>query len=185
MSMGGGAPCVAAALATRLKAVAALAPVADGEAWLHHLWTDSRGEDAWREFLASIAEDRPRRALESRSRVVDVLDAMAYRPDDRLAFLSMAETYPAFLTRIPLSSVDSVMLVRAIPLAPLIAPRPLLIIHSRADGSVPVEQAEALAAATRHFSRLVLIDNSPHCFWIGDQSERVRRESADWLREQL
>lgn len=184
MSMGGGTACITAALDDRLKVVVALAPVADGEAWFRHLWTSSLGEARWRGFLNEIAEDRRRRALKGRSRVVNVVDAMAYKADDRRAFLSMAKTYPAFLKRIALSAVDSAMLVRAIPLAPLIAPRPLLIIHSRTDGSVPVAQAEALAAAAPS-ARLILIDDSPHCFWIADQSERVQQESVDWLAERL
>ncbi|MGO8800834.1 MAG: alpha/beta fold hydrolase [Roseiarcus sp.] len=184
MSMGGGAACVAAALDERLKAVVALAPVTDGEGWFRHLWTTSLGEGRWRGFLDAIAEDRRLGALKGRSRMVNVLDAMAYKPDDRRAFLSMAKTYPAFLKRIALSAVDSAMLLRAIPLAPLIAPRPLLIIHSRADASVPVAQAEALAAAAPS-SRLLLLDDSPHCFWISDQSERVQQESVDWLGERL
>jgi dipeptidyl aminopeptidase/acylaminoacyl peptidase len=186
MSMGGGTACIAAALDNRLKVVVALAPVTDGEGWFRHLWTTSLGERRWRGFLAEIAEDRRRRALKGRSRVVNVLDAMAYQADDRRAFLAMAKAYPAFLKRIALSAVDSAMLVRAAPFAPLIAPRPLLIIHSRADGSVPVAQAEALAAAAQpSSSRLLLIDDSPHCFWIADQSERVQQESVDWLRERL
>jgi dipeptidyl aminopeptidase/acylaminoacyl peptidase len=184
MSMGGGAACITAALDRRLKAVAALAPVCDGEAWFRHLWTSSVGESGWRDFLASIAEDRRGRTLRRRSRVVGVPDALACKPDNRRAFLSMAKTYPAFLERIPLSAVDSAMLVRAVPLAPLIAPRPLLVIHSRADESVPVAQAEALAAAAQ-CARLILIDDSPHCFWIGDQSQRVQQETVDWLGEQL
>ena len=185
MSMGGGVACIAAALDRRLKAVVALAPVTDGERWFRHLWTTAHDEPRWQGFLAEIAEDRKRRALKGRSRVVHVLDAMAYQPDDRQAFLAMSKAYPEFLKRIALSAVDSAMLVRAVPLAPLIAPRPLLIIHSRADSSVPVAQAEALAEAARPPVRLVLLDNSPHCFWISDQSERVQREAVDWLQEHL
>jgi fermentation-respiration switch protein FrsA (DUF1100 family) len=74
---------------------------------------------------------------------------MAYSPADRSAFLQMAEKYPAFLRRIRLSAVDSAMRVRAVPLAPLIAPRPILIVHSRTDTSVPVQQAETLYAGAR------------------------------------
>ncbi len=185
MSMGGGVACIAAALDGRLKAVVALAPVTDGEAWFRHLWTTAHDELRWRGFLAEIAEDRRRRALKGRSRVVNVLDAMAYLPDDRRAFLAMAKTYPSFLKHIALSAVDSAMLVRAVPFVPLIAPRPLLIIHGRRDGSVPLAQAEALAAAALPPARLIVLDDSPHCFWISDQSERVQQETVDWLREHL
>ena len=110
--------------------------------------------------------------------MVSVLDAMAYQPADRRRFLAMAKTYPAFLSGIALSAVDSAMRVKAVPFAPLIAPRPLLVVHSRADGSVPVAQGEALAAAAGDPCRLVLLDDSPHCFWIGRHSVRGAGGSA-------
>lgn len=184
MSMGGGIATIAAAIDKRLKAVVALAPVADGEDWFRHLWTTSRGVRGWRDFQRQCAEDR-RHAIKRRSRMVDVLDAMAYAPEDRAAFKAMSRTYPAFLKRLSLSSVDSAMTVRAIPYAPLIAPRPLLVIHSRTDGSVPVRQGEALHAAAGEPRRLILIDQSPHCFWIASESQRVQTESTDWLSRHL
>ena len=185
MSMGGGVAVITAAIDPRLKVVVALAPVADGEAWFRHLWVGTRGTRGWRAFQAELAEDRQRRALKGHSRVVSVLDAMAYRPADRSAFLAMAKTYPAFLKRLTLSAVDSAMRVRAVAMAPMIAPRPLLVVHSRADSSVPVEQAEALAAVAREPCRLVLLDHSPHCFWIGNNSAAVQEETKEWLRQHL
>ena len=185
MSMGGGIAIVAAAMDSRVQVVVALAPVADGEAWFRHLWLSARGEAAWQEFRGKLAEDRRRRAKRGRSRVISVLDAMAYLPADRRAFLAMSRKYPAFLKRMTLSSVDSAMQLRAVPLAPLIAPRPLMIVHSRADSSVPVEQAEALAAAANEPHELVLLDESPHCFWIGDDSAKVQEATREWLRQRL
>jgi pimeloyl-ACP methyl ester carboxylesterase len=185
MSMGGGIAAISAALDKRLKAVVTLAPVADGEGWFRHLWTTTRGERGWTGFLKEVAEDRRLRALKGRSRSVNILDAMAYQPEDRRAFLAMAKTYPAFLKRITLSAVDSAMCVRALPLAPLIAPRPLLVVHSRADASVPIAQGEALAAAAGQTCRLVVIERSPHCFWIGSDSERVQQEATEWLHRHL
>lgn len=185
MSMGGGAAVIAAALDRRLKAIVALAPVADGEAWLRHLWTTSRGLSAWAEFLATIAEDRRRRATTGKSQVVSVPDAMASGPDERRAFLEMSKTYPAFLQRLALSSIDSVLRFRATPLASLIAPRPLFVVHSRADGSVPVQQALSLAEAAGQTTRLLLLDRSPHCFWIGEDSIRVQEETRTWLERNL
>ena len=185
MSMGGGVACTAAAIDTRLRVVVALAPVTDGEGWFRHLWTTSRGEEGWRMFQEKVAADRRSRANGHRPVSLPVLDAMAYSPQDRSAFLEMSEKYPAFLRRIRLSAVDSAMRVRTVPLAPLIAPRPLLIIHSRTDTSVPVQQAEALHGAARDPRLLVLLEDSPHCFWIGNQSRRVQQETVDWLKEYL
>jgi uncharacterized protein len=185
MSMGGGVAIVSAATDARVRVVVALAPVADGEAWFRHLWVSTRGEAAWRTFCGEVAEDRRRRANRGRSRSVSVLDAMAYLPADRRAFLDMSRTYPAFLKRMRLSSVDSAMQMRATPFVPLIAPRPLLIIHSRADSSVPVGQAESLAAAAKEPCELVLLDRSPHCFWIGADSVKVQEATKEWLHQRL
>jgi dipeptidyl aminopeptidase/acylaminoacyl peptidase len=60
-----------------------------------------------------------------------------------------------------------------------------MIIHSRADSSVPVEQAEALAAAANEPHELVLLDESPHCFWIGEDSAKVQEAIREWLRQRL
>jgi uncharacterized protein len=185
MSMGAGVAVVSAATDPRIKVVVALAPVTDGEAWFRHLWMSTRGEAAWKAFCDEVAEDRRRRTKRGRSRSVSVLDAMAYLPADRRAFLDMSKTYPAFLRRMTLSSVDSAMQMRATLFAPLIAPRPLLIIHSRADSSVPVEQAESLAAAAKKPFELVLLDRSPHCFWIGADSVKVQEATKEWLRQRL
>ena len=185
MSMGGGVACTAAAIDTRLRVVVALAPVADGEWWFRQLWTSSQGEEDWRVFQEKVAADRRSRANAKRPASVPVLEALAYSPADRSAFLEMAEKYPAFLRRIRLSAVDCAMGVRGVPLAPLIAPRPLLIVHSRADTLVPVQQAETLYAAAQDPRLLVLLDDSPHCLWIGNQSERVQEETVNWLKKYL
>jgi uncharacterized protein len=185
MSMGGGVACTAAAVDGRLRVVVALAPVVDGEWWFRHLWTTSLGDLEWQAFQKRIASDRSSRAKGGRPVSLPILDAMAYAPADRSAFLEMAEKYPAFLRRVRLSAVDSVMRVRAVPLVPLIAPRPILIVHGRTDTSVPVQQAEALYAAARDTRFLVLLDDSPHCFWIGNQSQRVQKETVGWLQKYL
>lgn len=185
MSMGGGIATIAAALDQRLKAVVALAPVADGEAWFQHLWTSSAGDRGWRSFRRKVARDRQQAAINGRSEMVDVLDAMNYAPADRHAFRRMAKTYPAFLRRIALSAVDSAFRVKAVQFAPLIGRRPLLVIHSRADTSVPCEQGKALARAVGSSARLILLDDSPHCFWLGRHSVAVQEQSRNWLARHL
>jgi pimeloyl-ACP methyl ester carboxylesterase len=185
MSMGGGVACTTAAFDRRIKAVVALAPVVDGEAWLRHLWMSARGEEAWHDFRAAVAEDRQRRALKKRSRMVRVEDVLAFTPLDRKNFLKMARDYPQFLRRVALSAADSVMRTDVVPLAPMIAPRPLLVVHSTADSVVPPTQGRALARAAKKPVELLLVDDSPHCFWISPESERVQLASVDWLAAHL
>ena len=185
MSMGGGVACIAAGIDERLRVIVALAPVVDGQDWFRHLWTTNRGEEAWHRFHEQVLADRKSQALRKRSTSISVLDAMAYAPADRDAYRQIVKKYPAFLRRIRLSSVDSALRVRAAPFAPLIAPRPLLIIHSRADTSVPIRHAEMLAGAAGKPHRLIRLEHSPHCFWIGNQSVIVQEETAAWLQQCL
>jgi hypothetical protein len=185
MSMGGGVVCTTAAFDRRIKVIVALAPVADGEGWLRHLWTSARGDDGWQGFLAAVAEDRRRRAHKGRSRMVGVENVLAFTPADRRNFLKMARDYPPFLRRVSLSAADSVMLADVVPLAPMIAPRPLLVVHSTADSVVPPTQGRALAGAAKKPIELLLVDDSPHCFWIAPESERVQLASVDWLKAHL
>lgn len=185
MSMGGGIACISSAVDERLRVVVALAPVVDGQEWFRHLWITNRGEEAWQEFQQRIILDRRSQSVTKRSASISMLDALAFGSADRRAYLRIVEKHPSFLRRIRLSAVDSALRVRAAPFASLIAPRPLLIIHSRADASVPVQQAEALSTAAREPNRLIIIDDSPHCFWIGDQSQFVQEATVAWLREYL
>lgn len=185
MSMGGGVACTAAALDARLRVVVALAPVVDGERWFRHLWTGSCGEEEWQKFKRRLATDRCAQMEGERSASIPIFEAMAYGPQDRRAFLDIVKRYPAFLRRLRLSAVESAVRVRVVPLVPLIAPRPILIVHSRNDTSVPVEQAETLYAAACPPRLLIVLDDSPHCFWIGNQSQRVQEETVKWLQEYL
>jgi hypothetical protein len=185
MSMGGGVVSAAAAFDRRINVVVALAPVTDGEGWLRHLWTTSRSEKAWRKFCKDVSRDSVRRTRKGRSKMVAVPDLLAFGEADHSNFLKMARKYPAFLRRASLSAAESVMRANIAPLAAMIAPRPLLVVHSKADTVVPFAQGEALAAAGGEKAELLAIDNSPHCFWIAEDSERVQSACVDWLGKWL
>lgn len=60
MSVGGGVVIQAAALTEHVKCVGALAPVADGKAWLQHRWRSSRDEAAWQAFSERVLRDQER-----------------------------------------------------------------------------------------------------------------------------
>lgn len=185
MSMGGGVVSAAAAFDRRIKVVVALAPVTDGEAWLRHLWTSSRSEKAWRTFRDEVAKDAARFARTGKSKMVAVPDVLAFGPQDYPNFLAMTRKYPAFLSRVTLSAAASVLQADIAPLGTMIAPRPLLVVHSKADTVVPFTQGERLVAAAGATAELLPIEHSPHCFWISDNSERVQRACLDWLAKWL
>ena len=117
--------------------------------------------------------------------MVAVADVLAFGPQDYPNFLAMTRQYPAFLRRVTLSAAASVLQANIAPLGAMIAPRPLLVVHSKADTIVPFAQGETLAAAAGATAELLPIEHSPHCFWISDDSERVQLACLDWLEKRL
>jgi pimeloyl-ACP methyl ester carboxylesterase len=98
---------------------------------------------------------------------------------------AMTRQHPAFLRRVTLSAAASVLQAKVAPLGAMIAPRPLLVVHSKADTVAPFAHGEALAAAAGAAAQLLPIEHSPHCFWISDDSERVQLACVDWLEKRL
>ena len=66
-----------------------------------------------------------------------------------------------------------------------LAPRPLLIIHSKNDTSVPVDQANKLYACARQIKQLYVVEDSPHCFWIGPKSEEIQEMATKWVKKYI
>jgi dipeptidyl aminopeptidase/acylaminoacyl peptidase len=182
MSVGGGAVVQAGAVDERVRCVVSLAPVADGGWWLKHLWTTTRGESDWQGFLARLAADRRMRAQIGRSEKVAVEDVLAYGPEDAKARVQMLQKYPQFATYVYLSSPDSLCRFQPRHWAHLVAPRPLRIIHSLTDTSVPITHAYELYGRAGAPKDIQVIPDSPHCFWLGPHSRRVQELTLEWLR---
>ena len=50
----------------------------------------------------------------------------------------------------------------------------------------PVTPVRLVGPATGERRRqLILLDESPHCFWIGDDSAKVQEATREWLRQRL
>lgn len=181
MSVGGGVVIQAAALDERARCVVALAPVADGGWWLKHLWVTTQGEAGWQGFLSRLAADRRLRAQIGRSQKVSVEEVLAYGPEDAKARAYMLQKYPQFATYVYLSSPDSLCRFRPRHWVHLLAPRPLRIIHSLTDTSVPVTHAYELYGRAGEPKDIQTIPDSPHCFWLGPHSRRVQELTLEWL----
>lgn len=185
MSVGGGVSVQTAALDERVCCAVALAPVADGGWWLKHLWTATRGEPGWHQFLGRVRRARRRRAVSGLTHVVPIEDVLAYGPDDLKASRAMREKYPQFAPRVCLSSVESLMQFQPRQLVHKIRPRPIRFIHSLTDTSVPIEHTYELFGRAGHVRDLQVIHDSPHCFWIGPESKRVQKLTLEWLQRYL
>lgn len=185
MSVGGGTVCWVGGIDPRVRCVVTLAPVADGEWWLRHLWTTKGGEKEWREFLERLQEDRLLRATRGRSKKVAMGEVLAYAPEDAKMMEEMISRYPAFAREIYLSSPDSLLQFKPLYFAHFISPRPIRFIHSKDDTSVPIRHSQELYARAGEVKDFQVIHGSPHCFWLSNQSEKVQELTLEWILKYL
>jgi hypothetical protein len=185
MSVGGGTVFWAGGLDPRVKCIVALAPVADGEWWLRHLWTNRGGDQAWNGFFNSLEKDLVLQATHGYSKKVSLGEMLAYGPEDERMMEEMLNTYPQFTREVYLSSAVSLLNFKPRLVAGLIESTPLRLIHSRDDTSVPAVHSEKLHKQTGKNGDLKIIFDSPHCFWVGPQSEKVQELTIEWLMEYL
>jgi uncharacterized protein len=94
----------------------------------------------------------------------------------------MLRQYPQFVTHVTLSSPDSLCQFQPREAVHRLAPRPLRIVHSLADTSVPVTQAYELYGRAGEVKDIQLIPDSPHCFWLGTHNVEVQQLVLDWLQ---
>lgn len=182
MSVGGGIAVQVAGLDERVRCAVALAPVADGGWWLKHLWTSTRGVDDWLDFLNRLSIDRKQRAKNGSSEKVEIEEILAYGPEDLAAHEEMRKKYPQFATQAYLSSADSLLQFQPRQFAHLVAPRPLRLVHSLTDTSVPIYHSYELFGKAGPIRDLQIIPDSPHAFWIGDHNKYVQELTLEWLK---
>jgi pimeloyl-ACP methyl ester carboxylesterase len=183
MSVGGGVVCWTGAIDPRVKSIVALAPVADGEWWLEHLWKDNLGDKGWSDFKARIAEDAEKRVVNETPRKVPVGDILAYGPEDRRIAVEIFSNYPQFVKEMYLSSALHLIQFKPLALAHRIEKTPIRFIHSEDDTSVPIRHSEALYAEVGGAKDFQRIEGSPHCFWVGTKSELVQELTIDWITQ--
>ena len=53
------------------------------------------------------------------------------------------------------------------------------------DESVPVKHAHELFERAGDVKDLVIVDDSPHCFWVGKHNQHVQELTLDWLQRYL
>jgi len=116
---------------------------------------------------------------------VPMEEILAFGPEGLAAWRKLREEFPRFASHAFLSSADSLLAFRPRHLAGGIAPRPLRIIHSLADTSVPFRHAAEIFGRSGEVKDLVAIRDSPHCFWIGPDSRRVQELTLEWMERYL
>jgi len=173
MSVGGGIAIQLAASDPRVKRAVALAPVAGGEWWLRDVWTANSGGSGWRDFEARVLADRARFVSTGETKMVE--RAAILPGEDGSAFAE----YPQMQSRLALLSASDLLAFRPLASAASVTV-PTRVIHSLSDESVRVDQGQALVEALAGERDLVLYENSPHCFWLGERADDALEATVDW-----
>jgi hypothetical protein len=182
VSVGGGVVIQAAALCRHVRCVVALAPVADGEAWLRYRWLTARSEAAWAEFVAAVEADERSVVLGQPSRRVPHFDVQALPDED--GWNRLLGRFPRILRELTLASVADTFRFQPLCYAEAVT-QPLRIVHGDADESVPLEQGRQFFERAKGPKELCILPGGPHCCWETPLEAEVQRLSIEWLRKWL
>jgi fermentation-respiration switch protein FrsA (DUF1100 family) len=184
--LGGGVAIAAAAGDPRVTAVAALAPVGDGERWLRTL----RAEGQWSALRRRLTLDRRQRARTGYSEYVHALAAAGFAviPCDDAALAFVERCYavmPSLRRQVTLASAEAIADFVPEALAGRISPRPLLLMAAPGDCLVPVREADALFRAAREPRTIAYLPSgliASHYDLYGEPAvSAVLRTLIDWL----
>ncbi|HSV52925.1 MAG TPA: hypothetical protein VLJ57_12460 [Burkholderiaceae bacterium] len=135
-----------------------------------------RDEAQWQQFLERLEEAKLYRARTGQSR-------MLHRYD----IVNLPEHYRAglpknFVFEFPAETAISMLTYHPEDVVAHIAPRPLLVIHSRGDDVVPVSESEHMAQAAGDNCELFIPESSNH---FGSGESELIRVTLDWLGRHL
>jgi uncharacterized protein len=199
--LGGGVAVCAAARDDRIKAVVCASGVANGRDYGKVGLTEKQ----WEERQNEIREDRVRRVFEGSSRKIpraNVLGASDQRADtvnqrqswfDSLAAVVGAERAADSVKlgipdEISLESMEALYEFFPDAQVHLIAPRPLLVIHSTEDHEFPFEHAHQLYTLAQQPKQLIEVQGAGHLDWIDPQHPTCPiyvPQVVSWMQAQM
>ncbi len=182
VSVGGGVVVQAAACSLQVRCVVALAPVADGRAWLHNRWLITRSQEAWGRFVAQVEADQERVVRGEPSGSVANFDVQAL--PDETAWKQFLVRFPRVLKDMTLTSVADTFLFRPLGFADAVG-QPLLVVHGDADESVPLDHGRWIFERAKGPKEMHVLPGAPHCCWETLHEPEVFRLSTQWLRRWL
>jgi alpha-beta hydrolase superfamily lysophospholipase len=164
--MGGGVVVAEAAEDPRVRAVASLNCVSDGERSTRNMHDDA----SWRSLLERVAADRGHRSEYGRSEIASPWDIVRLDLDGRTDGYVGEELYkaPGFGSGVTLESADRLLRFSPQSVVHRIAPRPLLVVHGEENGLHRPEEARALYENAREPKRLRLLEGAGHTEWMFD-----------------
>lgn len=163
-ALGGGIAVAEAADDPRVKAVATVNAIGDGERSTRAM----HDAESWRRLLDRIGSDRRQRAVTGTSEHVHPFEIIRLDPVTRGyvdAELYKADGYGADVT---LESADYLLRFRPEALVDRIAPRPLLLVHGAENKLHLPEESEELHRRAGEPTQLVLLEEKGHTEWMLD-----------------
>jgi dipeptidyl aminopeptidase/acylaminoacyl peptidase len=178
---GGGNAVIAAAVDSRIRAVAVQSVVADGADWLHRM----RREYEWVEYLRRVEADRRRWVTEGTGEMVEPrADLMVETPERRQVGHKRdvdGLIAPAFYLR----SADYIMRYRPIDFVHKIAPRALLITSVEDDVVTPEDHAVALYERAGAPKKLIRQTETSHYRSYTENFAAIMPQIVDWYGRHL
>lgn len=170
-ALGGGVAIAAAADDPRVRAVATVNAIGDGERSTRFL----HDEGSWERLLEQVAADRRTRALEGASALVQPFEVV--RLDEITRGYVYEELYkaPGFGSNVSLEATDLLLRFRPERVADRIAPRPLLLVHAADNRLYPPSESEELFRRAQEPKQLVLLEGSGHTEWMFDDHPTFQR----------
>jgi alpha-beta hydrolase superfamily lysophospholipase len=165
-ALGGGVVIAEAAEDPRVRAVAAVNPIADGARAIRKMHDD----ESWRRLLERIEADRAGRATTGRSEITSPWDIIRLDRDERTPAYVSEELYkvPGYGSGVTLESAEELLRFSPERTVAGLAGRPLLIVHGARNELHRPEEARALYDHAHEPKRLVLLDGAGHTEWMLD-----------------
>jgi uncharacterized protein len=172
-ALGGGVVVAEASDDPRVRAVAAVNAIADGERSTRNMHDDA----SWNRLLERIAADRASRATHGRSEITSPWDIVRLDLDGRTSPYVRSELYkaPGFGSGVTLQSAE--MLLRFSPeqVVSRMAGRSLLIVHGDRNELHRPEEARSLFDHAGEPKRLEYLEGFGHTEWMFDDHPTFHR----------
>jgi uncharacterized protein len=184
VSFGAGHVCYVSGVDQRVKAGAAVSPVATGEELIRR----SRREYEWVAFQRNLREELRRSTLTGESTKVDPTeDIMLSTPERRAStvkgpMVSM-DKMPGLT---PLDCAQAILDYRPLDVVERIAPGAILFFYVEEDGVCPPDlNALRLYEQARDPKRIVRFRGSSHYDLYVNESDRISQETLAWYQQYL
>jgi uncharacterized protein len=172
-ALGGGVAIAEASEDPRVRAVAAINAIGDGERATRNM----HDEASWQRLLERIDADRIRRAALGRSEITSPWDIVRLDRDERTSPYVLDELYkaPGYGSGVTLQSAELLLRFRPERVVSRLSGRPLLIVHGDGNELHRPEEARSLFDRAGEPKRLVYLEGAGHTEWMFDEHPTFHR----------